>query len=152
MNQEQKDFIENKLIPFILREEGRGFGMGVWLENVTPGGYFIVDSVERNVPSCGYVCCIGGSVDSLMGRGLDCDEMSHILGIGPGAIDALFNLWEWDEDSTFPHKFGYYWPEEYRRNYDEAATPLAKAEIAVALLREIVKTDGKVMSVERAEL
>ena len=30
MNAKQKKFILNKLIPFILREEGRGFAMEVW--------------------------------------------------------------------------------------------------------------------------
>ena len=136
MNQKHKDFITKKLIPFILREQGRGFAMDSWIEeDLEPGGKFNFDDIDRNVPRCGTVACIGGSAQFLA-KGKDANK---VLGLTYEQADTLFYGWEADDESTIG------WPEKYVARYAKAKTTLSKAKVAVALLKEVVKTEGKIL-------
>ena len=131
MTKEQKRFVLEELCPFVLRENGNGFSMGVWLEKKKPGGRFIQDGLWRSGPSCGTVCCIGGSIEVLMGLEEESTEKEVAKAIGLNESVAKNLCWVC------------LWPERFRKRFLKCRTPLGKAKVAVALLKEVVRTDGK---------
>jgi len=138
MNAKQRKFIEKKLIPFILRVEGNGFAMSTWISKYTRQaqreGPMYFDSIAHQRPQCGTVACIGGSIQCLKKvRGVD--KMAKILGITFEQADGLFHNWE-------PGDTGFGWPESFRERFSNAATPYRKAQVAVALLKRVIKTNG----------
>jgi len=143
MTKKQKTFVLKRLVPFILREQGRGFGMDYWMRTgITPGDEWIVDGVARRAPRCGTVCCIGGSINFLKTKGKEefgpATAAEHI-GLSYDRACSLFYGWTGEYADVRS------WPEPYLSDYEEANTPYRKARVAVRLLREIVRTDGKVM-------
>lgn len=137
MDKAKKQFILKKLIPFILREQGRGFAMSVWRpRDISPGEPITYDNVCRKVPECGTVACIGGSLEAL-GACKDADNRGgRALGISHDAARGLFYNW-------YPCTNHFAWPLSFANRYKKAKTTLGKAKVAVALLREVVKTNGK---------
>jgi len=152
MNLKQKKFILEKLVPFVLREQGRGFGMSGWRSefdgnDVKKGSW---DNIFREVPKCNTVACIGGSIEVLMGMGrgeLQSSEVVDILGISEAQAGGLFYFWagKKGEDGSVSES-GYGWPQSFKRRFAQAKTTLGKAKIAVALLREVVKTNGNCLN------
>ena len=142
MNAKQKKFILNKLIPFILREEGRGFAMSAWCHrNLPVGEEMFYDDTAREVPVCGTVACIGGSaqlLSSINGRPVANWERT-IMGLTDEQADGLF----YRREQGNQKRWGVGWPDKFAIRYKKAATPLGKAKVAVALLKEVVKTNGK---------
>jgi hypothetical protein len=134
MNKVQKRFILRKLIPFILREQGRGFAMSTWADkHLAKGSRFEFDEVERLTPVCGTVACIGGSVDVLKGyKTRTWRRAAKALGLSDLQANTLFFRWD----------VGDGWPERFRHAYAKAKQPLTKAKVACALLREVVRTNG----------
>lgn len=141
MTKEQKDNITKKLIPFILREQGRGFAMGTTLVENVPGLSVICDGIRREVPRCdGTVACIGGSLKVLFGSGSFGHSMTEygisLLGLSEGESHSLFYGWKTS------------WPSPFRQQYARAKTPLGKARVAARLLKKIAK-EGKLNYVGR---
>jgi hypothetical protein len=139
MNARQKNFILNKLIPFITREHGRGFGMSSWRWAGTPGEISAQDNVERKIPVCGTVACIGGSVQILKKSKAKDRGLAKILGLTTRQVKGLFYRWEpgcYTDEVTA-------WPEKFAVAFDKAITPYGKAMVAVRLLKEVVKTNGQ---------
>lgn len=142
MNTKQKSLTIRKLIPFILRDRGRGFAMQRWIGRVPRGSRFFRDGIERVGPSCGTVACIGGSIQLLThsraGLTTDADErlVQRTLGLTHRQVETLCYGWEQSVGGAPP------WPERFRRRYARARTPLGKARVACALLREVVRTNG----------
>lgn len=136
MNARQAKWIVEKLCPFILREQGRGFGMSGWRGDFPQGFTVRLDGVEREVPSCGTICCIGGSIEVL--RQLDesssAEQVGDTIGLSGDQTDTLF--------------YGWYrkWPEPFRSRFAAAKTPLAKARVAVSLLKRVAKTRGECLN------
>jgi hypothetical protein len=144
MNARQKKFVLTKLIPFILREQGNGFAMSTWTSKVKGDVVEInavhsFDNIERTkAPSCGTVACIGGSLSVLSGRTLrSVTNLSKLIGITPDQASGLFSRWEIGDQGADSA-----WPESFARRFSNADSPLAKARIAVSLLRRVVKTNG----------
>ena len=139
MNVRHKKFILNRLIPFILREQGRGFGMSSWkITWIAPGVLAHVDGINRKVPSCGTVACIGGSIEVL--TAVEGDEaVGAKIGLDAYQADGLF--YGWQPSSHKNRRYG--WPKKYARMYDRAKSVYGKARVAAALLREVVRTGGK---------
>ena len=133
MNKNQADWIVNRLCPFILREQGRGFAMSTWVDRDTPvGDPVIFDGVRRKVPSCGTICCIGGSICFLKKiNAADDREIFSSIGLSHKQGDDL--CYGWKDD----------WPEPFRSRFAKATTAVSKARVAVSLLKHIAKTRGK---------
>ena len=146
MTPENKKFILKKLIPFILREQGRGFQMGDWKvvkEDIGNFKYFHED-LQKYVkwPKCDSVFCIGGSAQVLLNiLGIPgcsrTDDLAKGMGISRDEAEGLF--YEWGVNTTEPCA----WPISFARDFAKAKTPLGKAKVAVALLKEVVRTEGK---------
>src|ERR1700689_5113787 len=131
-----KKFIEDKLIPFILRENGRGFSMVYWRYREQPGRPLEADAL-RLVPKCGTVACIGGSIEILInepGEGVQANK----LGLTIEQYDALCYGWKKTNGTTY----GGFWPDKFCEAYAKVKTPLAKAKVAIRLLREGIETNG----------
>lgn len=155
MNAKQKKFILDKLIPFIMREQGRGFEMSDWRFERRDGayregtklGFYESGDLKKDVewPKCNTVACIGGSAELLLKTGREIDTAKK-LGLSEGEFNGLCYCWEKrqisDLDSTTSKKWGA-WPEKYMARWAAAKTKLAKAKVACDLLREVVKTEGK---------
>ena len=139
MNATQKKFILKKLIPFITREHGCGFGMSNWRYEALPGVFASQDEVERRVPVCGTVACLGGSTQILAKTRAKSRGLSKILGITKKQADGLFYRWEPDDYQGN----GTAWPEKFAVAFSRAKTPYGKAMVAVRLLKEVVKTSGE---------
>jgi hypothetical protein len=142
MTAKQKAFILDKLIPFILREQGRGFVIDVWRDNVTPGCLLPWAEPPRKAPSCGTIGCIGGSIEVLLGH-TEPDPISTLqiekaTGLSPQQQDILFFRW----DSL--------WPNPFAQKLGGAKTPLAQAKVVVALLKEVVRTEGRILDTKVA--
>ena len=144
MNQRQKDFILKKLIPFISREHGRGFAMATWkTSDLEPGSRGCLDDVVRTIPVCGTVACIGGSVQILknIGGARFSDfgmGYTRALGLTLDQVKGLFYSWEVGGD----HDYTCSWPEKFARQFEKARTPYGKSQVAVRLLKEVVRTEG----------
>ena len=135
MNKRQADWIVKKLCPFILREQGRGFGMNGWLTlKIRPGAIHNRDGLDRKAPSCGTIACIGGSIQFLNGSGGDdfCESAGADIGLDSSRSRNLFYGW---------CNLG--WPRRFRDRYAKAKTALSKARVAVSLLKLVAKTRGK---------
>jgi len=151
VNAKQKKFITEKLIPFILRAEGNGFAMDTWKQDFTKqvqndvenGDDFYFDHVNHKFPVCGTVACIGGSIQCLAGvRGMS--NMADMLGLTINQTNTPFYSWDTGRDV-------HGWPMKFQRQFEARKTPLGKAKVAVALLREVVKTSGECLNPAEAE-
>jgi hypothetical protein len=123
----------NKLCKFILREQGRGFAMEDWVYNNAPvGEVFNTDGVDRKIPKCGTVACIGGSIQCLASprKPLNSEEAGKLIGLNEEDANILFYEWETS------------WPEPFLSKYAKAKTAYTKAKVAVAMLKEAIKTRG----------
>jgi hypothetical protein len=138
MTSKQKNFITQKLIPFILRDKGRGFEMESWsLLDLHLQVKYLHPNLGKYIPTpvCGTACCIGGSIDFLNGNREPetCGNFRTVgrkIGLNSRQSQRLFS-----EDIE--------WPEPFAFRYQKAKTPLGQAKVAVALLRLVVKTEGK---------
>ena len=140
MNAKQKDFIRKKLIPFILREQGTGFSMANWRLIGDAGEVISSDHIERKIPPCGTVCCIGGSIEFLKGvNRYESNELDlgKLIGLTPSQTDGLFYGWV-KGSMTETH-----WPAKFRQDFAARKSTLGKAKVAVALLKEVIRTEGK---------
>jgi hypothetical protein len=150
MNAQQKKFILKKLIPFILREQGRGFGMESWILDETPGYLSYVDDVPRAVPVCGTICCIGGSIEVLCGLPSSAMSRTKIvankIGLTLDQANGLF--YEWTNGNVGKDGHVYGWPAKFAKRFARASTPYKKARVAVALLKEVVKTEGECLKLD----
>ena len=91
MNEAQKKFIKNELIPFILREQGCGFAMQSWWEEELPGTLTVWDGIKRKTPKCGSVCCIGGTVQMLKKLPSGADRLiAQVMGLTYDEALGLF--------------------------------------------------------------
>jgi hypothetical protein len=139
MTAKHKKFILKELIPFIMREEGRGLGMNHWVTRALPGTIVQADGLERLVPVCGSVSCVAGSIAILkeMVGALDDDKIGELIGLDYLHSEGLFNGWHrnllWD----------YGWPPQHQEAFALAKTPLAKAKVTCQVLRLVAKTNGK---------
>ncbi len=144
MNNKQREYIVVKLIPAILREQGRGFNMQQWRATGLPIGESLkFDDVARNIPPCGTVACIGGTITMIEGRNTFQSygatvELGKLIGLTHSQASGLF--YNWDSGSS---KYG--WPSKYRKQFEKATTPLEKAEVAAKLLLEIALKGGKIL-------
>jgi hypothetical protein len=130
------EFILKELIPFILREHGQGFSMQQWAFKARPGREMLWDGVWHTIPPCGTVACIGGSARILMKeKGIQDMYTREYLGLTASQYEHLVYGW------MDVHQ----WGEPYVSSYAKAGTPLAKAKVAVRLLKKVVATDGKVL-------
>lgn len=133
MNAKQKKFILEKLCPFILREQGRGFIMQHWSINTNSDKYYYSDKIGYiKSPQCGTVCCIGGSIDILTKCKIPHDE---VMGLPEEMLNGLFYGFDGHDECA--------WPDKYVLALENAKTPLAAAKVAVKLLHEVVKTNGQ---------
>jgi hypothetical protein len=125
-----KRFILDHLIPFIMRDAGRGFAMDMWsAENRIPGYVYEYDGLKRIGPACGTVACIGGSIQCLTGlREHQLSKMAELLGITEIQAYGLFYHYR-------PHEDG--WPTEYAKRLRDATTPYRRAQVTCSLLRKI---------------
>lgn len=146
MNAKQKRFVVERLIPFILRDAGRGFAMETWNSEFTDGRDRF-DGILRRAPSCGSVHCIGGSIAALKGRvgspmfSSNFARVGRDIGLNQDYADKLFS-------ASILNGHPYMWPERYRKLYRGARSTIAKARVAVSLLRKIVKEGPKVLDAE----
>ena len=158
MNLQQKNFIREKLIPFVLREQGRGFAMSQWLGDYIPFTKGKFDGVRRKIPACGTVACLGGSIEALSMKidkvttevesgNYDNDEMARKIGLTPRQGHTLFFGWRGSKymDKFYDEEPVEAWPAKYILSFKNAKTPFTKAKVAVALLEEVVKTNGKIL-------
>lgn len=129
-----KRFITKRLIPFILRENGRGFMMESWVLTLRKGQLFTMDDIRRRAPKCNTAACIGGSIALLKHFGtpkrVNFTQAGAAIGLNRVQAANLF--------STSLEGLPVYWPFEFYRRYVAANTPLKKAKVAVALLQKIV--------------
>ena len=153
MNAKQKKFILKKLIPFVAREHGRGFAMSTWVTKKPEGELLLVDDVERPVPVCGTVACLGGSTQTLCNfrngtrTGLSAmhKRIARILGLTAYQASGLFYNWEPNDDHDHP----YSWPKTFATQFYRAKTPYGKAMVAVRLLKKVVATNGECLKSRR---
>lgn len=138
-------FITKKLIPFILREQGRGFQMASWIDRVIPGKMYGHRDLNEDIkaPKCGTAACVGGSVQVLVPDLVhDAFDASAYLGLSDDEGRGLF--YGWTEEGTTCRYGGYVgWPMKSVEAFEKADTALGKAKVACALLKQIIKTDGK---------
>lgn len=140
MTKEQKKFLMVTLPKFIVREQGRGFGMDGWMLHDSPGQVARFDHTDRIIPKCGTVACIGGSTEHLLK--LECNgsfsSVADALGLDYEVAHGLCYGWE---PSNKEEVFS--WPPKFAEAYAKAKTPLAKAKIAADLCKLVGKTEGK---------
>lgn len=140
MTKEQKKFLSVTLPKFILREQGRGFGMSYWLAKKDYfGKYCRADGIKRAIPKCDTVACIGGSIEHLLRLPptTDSRNLGKLIGLTGLEAQALFYRWYGFREGRVQ------WPRPFMGKYEKAKTPLAKAKVAVALLKEVARTEGK---------
>lgn len=142
MNAENKKFILEKLIPFILREQGRGFDMCRWRKTGIISKTYFNHELSRKVrtPACGAVACIGGSVGWLTGKSGRIAR-GRALGLNVDQCDGLFYGW-------IPGRDSHGWPTKFIKAHKRATTAMGKAKVAVALLKEVVRTEGKCLELK----
>lgn len=150
MEAKHKRFIRNKLIPFILRDAGRGFVMETWLDKgIVPREPIYLDDIERPGPKCGTAGCIGGSIQCQLGlkRKPSTRALAAVLGITPRQADGLFYQWSYDTDPDYLEycpKYG--WPIKFVKAFAARVTALGKAKVAVRLLEEVIRTNGECLN------
>lgn len=152
MQAKHKKFIREKLIPFMLRDAGRGFVMENWcLKGLDPGQELDVDGLLRPAPKCGTVACIGGSIACLLGsraQGLS-NKIIEPLGITKKQAKGLFYEWAYDtapEQASWTPKYG--WPAKFVNAFNARTSPLGKVKVAVRLLEEVMRTNGKCLELK----
>lgn len=150
MTKAGRQFILEKLIPFVEREHGNGFAMSQWHRRyLTPGTESMdFDDVFRICPVDGSVCCLGGSIAVLLGRPAGFDaaespELAAALSLTIKQAAGLFLNWRNERARTALQK--YCWPRKYRNAYQRANTPAAKAAVAVRLLRQLAAEGGQIL-------
>ena len=144
MEAKHKQFIRRKLIPFILREHGRGFAMSTWCDIDLPVGEEVVeDGVLRRVPVCGTAACIGGSVNFIQNASnLSMPvKAGRTLGLTDKQAAGLFYYWEPDYQMNTTRS--HCWPYRFAKRFERARTAWGKARVAVALLKEVMRTNGQ---------
>jgi len=146
MNQRHISNIRTKLIPFILREHGSGFGMSTWISVAKPGTKVRFDDVTRRFPCSGTVACIGGSVELLSHKHTSIGQAKW-LGLTDYEYHILCHRWE-PSDCGFTD---YHWPLAYVQQFKKAKNSLAKAKVAVRLLEEVIRTKGKCLHSARSQ-
>jgi hypothetical protein len=138
MKAHHKKFILKELAPFIKRDNGRGFGITVWRHHfLLP---HCVDGVVRHNSQDGTCACIGGSVEILKGYeclGYDDGKISSALGLKRVVANGL--LFGYEPNCSFD----YAWPMKFRTSYAAARSTRGKAKVVVALLKEVVRTNGE---------
>lgn len=164
-NAKQRAFYQKKLIPAILREQGKTFAMDHWYLDTADydyDGFLDSDGIIHDLPkTCGSVCCIGGTAQVQAGiksPNNDWDDnvitkIAKILGLTPLEARALFFNWathDPEENNNVSYN-GLGWPVQYAKDFSDAQTPLDKAKVAVKLLREIVKKGGIVLYYNKLE-
>lgn len=155
-NKEQRRFILRRLIPAILREQGRAFAMETWFEVVredVDGNRVIYDEITRAIPNCGSVCCIGGTAQALLNpKGTyrnwnprTIRKLAKSLGLTAREAHGLFFNWETDTlDSGICG-----WPEQFQEQFARRRTTLGKANVAARLLHKIADEGGKCLHTQR---
>jgi hypothetical protein len=108
------------------------------------GTYLSLDSVEHDFPKCGTVACLGGSVQCLIGKRSH-KALAEALGITKQQASGLFYSWG-PENKDLPHG----WPEKFRLRFADKNTPAKKARVAVSLLKEVVRTNGECLNLEKS--
>lgn len=139
MTTKQKQFIRRKLIPFILRERGRGYVQTDFIVHGEPGETYCSDDYALvQYPSCGTVACIAGSIAVLRRKGhkMSMEQAARILGLSGQRSNRLFSPYVSDD-----------WPEPYASRFAARRTPLGRAKVAAALLLEVAHTSGAVLDV-----
>lgn len=147
MNQRTRNFILKELIPFIEREEGRGFAMNEWhSDRLAVGAEIRFDGVPRKVPVCGMVCCIGGSCAVVAKRPdlfnatiRSTMELGKKLGLTTQEAHGLFYGWNVGEDAP------YRWPLRFQADFVRARTTKGKAHVAVRLLLALTAKGGQIL-------
>jgi hypothetical protein len=139
MTPKQQKFLMETLPEFILRKQGRGFGMSTWWIHGASGYPMIVDNLRRKIPACGTVGCLGGSAEFLLGIPDDkpVSVVAAHLGLTLEEANGLFYVWK---DVT---RDGCGWPPRFAARYEECKTMLGKAWIAAEFCKLVGKTKGK---------
>lgn len=154
MTAKQQHFLMETLPAYILREHGRGFAMDTWLDkSLSPGEEEYLDGIDRLVPLCGTIGCIGGSASILLGLKTNgafsgfphFTRTGRAMGLTREESRGLFAGWEdgYDEDGIT-----HMWPKSYRKRYAKAKTTLGKAKIAAELCKLVGKTKGRCLHVK----
>lgn len=144
MTKKHKDILLEKLCPFILRDAGHGFCMSQWRCELDSFDHFEavthrlkpLDGIEgRRRPACGTTACLGGSLEIVLGLewNTNWEDVGAAVGLNPAEADALF----------FGYGRPYGWPPIIAQEFKDAKTPLAKAEVAVKLVKLVVETEGE---------
>lgn len=160
-NKEQRKFILRRLIPAILRENGKAFAMSEWHENFAADdidyfeGKYEFDNVLRAIPSCGTVCCIGGTAQILLYptsrvKGWSQRVMGNLakaMGLTFEEAHGLF--FNWTDNDDFRGVNECEWPKNFRDAFADRKTARGKANVAVCLLRKIADEGGKCLHIQR---
>lgn len=137
-----RDFILKKLIPFIMREQGRGFGMDRWLAQDIDVSTINRDGITRPTPPCNTVACIGGSIQFLTDyRRADTEELGKLLGLSAFETNGLFYEWN-DRNNEDGVQHQYRWPTSFQNRFARVKTTRGKAAVACDLLRKIANEGG----------
>lgn len=150
-------FIQNKLIPYILREGGRGFAMDDWIvrkDDTWENDIHVGDDVVRKMPPCGTVACIGGSVLALRNKSVRSGDISEgairfaakQMGLStPQARGLFINFGPDDSDPDQADRYEWAWPRSFAVRYGQRKTTMGKAKVAVSLLRAVIRTNGEIL-------
>jgi hypothetical protein len=103
-------------------------------------GYVLYDLQGQIVPQCGTIACIGGWMALLSAdnpkrvRSFSVPKLKRALELPRGETDRVFRLiaYTWTEH--------YGWPPQFRNAYNNAATPMKKAQIAHQRIEHFIKT------------
>lgn len=137
-----RSFILKKLIPFIMREQGRGFGMNGWLAEDIDVSTINRDDITRPTPPCNTVACIGGSIEFLTDyRHRDAEKLGKLLGLSALEANGLFYQWD-DSNNGGGVQRQYRWPTSFQNRFARVKTTRGKAAVACDLLRKIANEGG----------
>lgn len=155
------------LFPLMERESGNAFCMAYWLCPLgsygKPGDILYdseFDNVDRVIPACNSIQCIGGSLQFLvkpeslpidlceLQEGPDTmvateEALGQLLGLDKSQTYGLFNRWY--SRSFFGSCVGYGWPDDLQAAYRNAKTPAQKVKVAKRAILRAIKTKGKCM-------
>lgn len=138
MTPAQQEFLMKTLPEFVLGEQGRGFAMEIWKEEFDPGTHRNFDDVVREVPACGTIMCLGGSAETLLKfpRGCDSQDVGAAMGLSFDESNGLFYGWG---NTSYGDCC---WPLNFRKDFENATTAIAKATVAVRLCVLVGQTKG----------
>ena len=131
MTANQKRLVCEQLCPRILADEGNGFAMENWSEPIESPE--LIEGVLYEVPKCGTVCCIGGTLESIVGKIISEYELGEMIGLDAQQTEALFYCWSHIPTARFPLT----WASRYRLAYERNCTPLGRARVAACLLTDM---------------